>query len=112
MLKFVFGNKPRVLTIMTLKIGHVLKDQEVRLMVIQDSQDFIKQSAVSSMLKTVLRPGLGEGLTGESCAQHVVGGNVGYRHFADVAGRRHSEILVIERSQAFINLRSENTLVA
>ena len=97
---------------MTLKIGHILENQVIGPMVVQYSQDFVKQSAVRSMLKTVLSPGFGEGLTREACTQHIVGGNVGYRHGADITGRRHSEIQTIERAQAFVNFRCENALVA
>ncbi len=88
---------------MTLKIGHIFENQVFRLMVFQYSQDFIKQSAVSRMLKTVLRPSLGEGLAREPCTQHIVGGNVGYRHSADITGSGHSEIQAIELAQAYVN---------
>jgi ribulose 1,5-bisphosphate synthetase/thiazole synthase len=72
----------------------------------------IEKITVPWAIKTFLAAGLGERLAGESGAEDVVGWNVPYGDFSDIAVCVDPEILGIELAKAGVDLTGEDATVS
>src|SRR5260370_38385216 len=97
---------------MALQIRNVLKNDVLRLVMLEHPKDVLEKVAPFRAIEALLVSGLGERLAGRARTEDVVSGNAGNGHLTDVSARAHAEVFLVKSLQVYIELAGKYAVMA